>query len=115
MFHLPLKPAAHEAASPSSSTLAKLPAPAPPDAETSATSPGLSETMATGTVASGLGRLTACEREFLGWLVEGYSYQQIADSMNVSINTVRDYVRTAYKKLHVNSRTQAVVKYLRFG
>jgi len=63
--------------------------------------------------AAAAGRLTSCEREFLGWLVEGYSYKQIADSMHVSTNTVRDYVRTAYKKLSVNCRTQAAVKFLR--
>ena len=33
--------------------------------------------------------------------------------MNVSVNTVRDHVRSVYKKLCVNSRTQAVAKYLR--
>jgi len=51
--------------------------------------------------------------EFVELLAEGHSYEQIAKSMNISINTVRDYVRSAYKKLKVNSRTQAVVKYLR--
>ncbi len=57
--------------------------------------------------------LTSCELQFLGLLAEGRTYQQIADAMHVSINTVRDYVRAAYRKLKVNSRTQAVVKYLR--
>lgn len=63
--------------------------------------------------AAGEGPLTSCERQFLGLLAEGRTYQQIADTMQVSINTVRDYVRAAYRKLQVNSRTQAVVKYLR--
>jgi len=57
--------------------------------------------------------LSSSERNFLERLTEGYSYHQIAEGMDVSINTVRDYVRSVYKKLRVNSRTQAVAKYLR--
>lgn len=56
--------------------------------------------------------LSSCEKNFLALLAAGHSYQQIADSMDVSINSVRDYVRSVYKKLQVNSRTKAVVKYL---
>ena len=33
--------------------------------------------------------------------------------LKISIDTVRSYVRTVYEKLHVHSRTEAVVKYLR--
>lgn len=57
-------------------------------------------------------RLSACEKEFLKRLAQGDSYKEIAAGMDVSINTVRDYVRGVYKKLAVNSRTKAVVKYL---
>jgi DNA-binding NarL/FixJ family response regulator len=62
---------------------------------------------------SHLARLTAGEREFLEQLAKGYAYKEIADRMNISIDTVRSYVRTVYEKLHVHSRTEAVVKYLR--
>jgi len=58
-------------------------------------------------------RLTAGEKEFLDQLAKGYAYKEIADRMNISIDTVRSYVRTVYEKLHVHSRTEAVVKYLR--
>ena len=58
-------------------------------------------------------RLTPGEREFLGQLANGYAYKEIADRMKISIDTVRSYVRTVYEKLHVHSRTEAVVKYLR--
>jgi DNA-binding NarL/FixJ family response regulator len=58
------------------------------------------------------GNLSACETEFLKRLAQGDSYKEIATGMDVSINTVRDYVRAVYKKLDVNSRTKAVVKYL---
>jgi DNA-binding NarL/FixJ family response regulator len=63
--------------------------------------------------AASLAKLTPAEREFLGQLANGYAYKEIADRMNISIDTVRSYVRTVYEKLHVHSRTEAVVKYLR--
>ena len=53
------------------------------------------------------------EKEFLDQLAKGYAYKEIADRMKISIDTVRSYVRTVYEKLHVHSRTEAVVKYLR--
>jgi DNA-binding NarL/FixJ family response regulator len=62
---------------------------------------------------SSLSGLTPGEREFLNQLSNGYSYKEIADRMKISIDTVRSYVRTVYEKLHVHSRTEAVVKYLR--
>ena len=63
--------------------------------------------------ASSLAELTPGEREFLSQLANGYAYKEIADRMKISIDTVRSYVRTVYEKLHVHSRTEAVVKYLR--
>ena len=60
-----------------------------------------------------LAKLTPGEREFLDQLASGYAYKEIADRMKISIDTVRSYVRTVYEKLHVHSRTEAVVKYLR--
>jgi DNA-binding NarL/FixJ family response regulator len=62
--------------------------------------------------ASSLSKLTNAERDFLGQLAKGYAYKEIADRMKISIDTVRSYVRTVYEKLHVHSRTEAVVKYL---
>ena len=62
---------------------------------------------------STLSRLTPGEKEFLDQLANGYAYKEIADRMKISIDTVRSYVRTVYEKLHVHSRTEAVVKYLR--
>ena len=60
-----------------------------------------------------MARLTPGEREFLEQLANGYAYKEIADRMKISIDTVRSYVRTVYEKLHVHSRTDAVVKFLR--
>jgi DNA-binding NarL/FixJ family response regulator len=62
---------------------------------------------------SPLSKLTPGEREFLDQLANGYTYKEIADRMSITIDTVRSYVRTVYEKLHVHSRTEAVVKYLR--
>ena len=63
--------------------------------------------------SSPLSRLTPSERDFLDQLAKGYAYKEIADRLAISIDTVRSYVRTVYEKLHVHSRTEAVVKYLR--
>lgn len=65
------------------------------------------------TPASPVAGLTPGEREFLDLLSKGYAYKEIADRLSISIDTVRSYVRTVYEKLHVHSRTEAVVKYLR--
>jgi DNA-binding NarL/FixJ family response regulator len=63
--------------------------------------------------ASPVANLAPGEREFLEQLAKGYAYKEIAERMNISIDTVRSYVRTVYEKMHVHSRTEAVVKYLR--
>ena len=38
-----------------------------------------------------------------------------SSELGVSINTVRTYVRSAYEKLHVHSRSEAVSKAVRAG
>lgn len=53
------------------------------------------------------------ELEVLQALAQGLAYKQIADQLNVSIHTVRNYIRRVYEKLHVRSRTEAVVKFLK--
>ena len=62
--------------------------------------------------ASAVALLTPGEKDFLDQLAKGYAYKEIADRLGISIDTVRSYVRTVYEKLHVHSRTEAVVKYL---
>jgi DNA-binding NarL/FixJ family response regulator len=56
--------------------------------------------------------LSPREREVLNGLAEGRAYKQIADGLGVSIHTVRNYIRRIYEKLHVQSRTEAVAKFL---
>jgi len=60
-------------------------------------------------------RLTPHEVAFLQLLAEGHSYQSAADSMGITINTVRNHVRSIYDKLHVHSKSAAVSKALRAG
>ena len=57
--------------------------------------------------------LSPRERSVLDGLAEGLAYKQIADQLQVSIHTVRNYIRRIYEKLHVRSRTEAVAKFLR--
>jgi DNA-binding NarL/FixJ family response regulator len=52
------------------------------------------------------------EEEILGLLARGYHYKEIADALHLSVETVRTHLRRIYEKLHVNSRTEAVVKFL---
>ena len=54
--------------------------------------------------------LTEREREVLAALSEGQQYKEIADTLSISINTVRKYIKSIYEKLHVNTRTDAVRK-----
>ncbi len=65
-----------------------------------------------GRTVNELDQLAPREAETLKHLAEGLPYKQIADRMGISLETVRQYVKAIYTKLHVNSRTEAVVKYL---
>lgn len=56
--------------------------------------------------------LTEREKEVLAALAKGYAYKEIADQLKISFETVRTHLRTIYEKLHVHSRTEAVLKYL---
>jgi DNA-binding NarL/FixJ family response regulator len=57
--------------------------------------------------------LTPQEVRLLGLLADGYSYQAAADKLTISINTVRNYIRSIYEKLHVHSKSEAVKKALK--
>lgn len=57
--------------------------------------------------------LTPQEVRLLKLLSQGFSYQGAADRLHISVNTVRDYIRSIYDKLHVHSKSEAVTKALR--
>lgn len=54
--------------------------------------------------------LTTREREVLKFLVTGSSYKSIADTLFISLDTVRSHIRNLYEKLEVNSKSEAVAK-----
>lgn len=53
--------------------------------------------------------LTPRELEVLALIAEGLTNQELAERLFVSINTVKTYVRTAYRKIGVERRSQAVL------
>ncbi len=57
--------------------------------------------------------LTRREVEILDYLVKGFQNKEIADALSISTFTVRTHIDHIYAKLHVRSRTEAVVKYLK--
>jgi DNA-binding NarL/FixJ family response regulator len=60
--------------------------------------------------SSEIDTLSDRERAVLDALSLGLQYKEIAASLDISINTVRSYVRSIYEKLHVNSRLDAIKK-----
>jgi DNA-binding NarL/FixJ family response regulator len=57
--------------------------------------------------------LTPQEVRLLKLLSDGASYQAAGDRLGISINTVRNYVRSIYEKLHVTSKSAAVSRGLK--
>ena len=62
--------------------------------------------------SSDLAHISPREEEILALLAKGYRYKEIADALHLSVETVRTHLRRIYEKLHVTSRTEAVVKFL---
>jgi DNA-binding NarL/FixJ family response regulator len=50
------------------------------------------------------------ELQVLEGILEGKSYQDIADEIRISINTVRYYIKTLYRKFDVNNKYQLINK-----
>ena len=57
--------------------------------------------------------LSAREMEVLNCLTKGMSYKLIADACFMSIDTVKFHIKHIYRKLHVNSKSEAVIKALK--
>ena len=57
-------------------------------------------------------QLSDREQQVLDCLAKGLLYKQIAAHMGIGLGTVRTYTQRIYEKLHVHTRTEAVVKYL---
>jgi DNA-binding NarL/FixJ family response regulator len=71
----------------------------------------LSPTKASGEMVE----LSQREREVLDLLAKGFLIKEIGDKLGIGFGTVRTYVRRIYEKLHVQSRSQAIAKYLHSG
>jgi DNA-binding NarL/FixJ family response regulator len=54
--------------------------------------------------------LTAREKEVLELITEGLTNEMITDALFISIQTVRNHIKSIYEKLQVHSRAQVVVK-----
>jgi two-component system, NarL family, response regulator LiaR len=59
--------------------------------------------------------LSARESEILALITQGLSNQEIAARTYLSINSVKTYIRTAYRKIDVSRRAQAVAWGMRHG
>ncbi|HTW17278.1 MAG TPA: response regulator transcription factor [Nocardioides sp.] len=59
--------------------------------------------------------LTAREAEVIALITQGLSNQEIAERSYLSINSVKTYIRTAYRKMGVSRRAQAVGWGVRHG
>lgn len=54
--------------------------------------------------------LTDREKEILKFLVEGMSYKKVAEKCFISADTVSSHIKNIYRKLQVNSKSEAVGK-----
>jgi DNA-binding NarL/FixJ family response regulator len=59
--------------------------------------------------------LSSRERDVLQRLADGHSYKTAAAALEISLDTLRFHVRNIYAKLHVNSKSDAVLKAFRQG
>lgn len=62
--------------------------------------------------ASEVEKLTPREQEILKLLATGCLYKEISGTLGISFNTVKTHLHIIYEKLHVQSRTEATVKFL---
>jgi DNA-binding NarL/FixJ family response regulator len=56
--------------------------------------------------------LTPRETAVLDYLAKGYSYKETAELLGIAYRTVHSHIEHIYQKLHVQSRAQAVARYL---
>lgn len=57
-------------------------------------------------------KLSVREEQILLLLAKGYANKTIADKLELSVDTVCHHLKHVFEKLHVSSRTEAVVRYL---
>jgi DNA-binding NarL/FixJ family response regulator len=57
--------------------------------------------------------LTAREIEIVRGIEDGLSYKLLADRLHISLDTVRNHIRSVYRKLQVNSKGELLAQSLR--
>jgi DNA-binding NarL/FixJ family response regulator len=57
--------------------------------------------------------LSSREKEVINLLANGNNYQQIADQLFISVDTVRHHIKNIYRKLQVHTQSEAVAKAIR--
>ena len=57
--------------------------------------------------------LSPREMDVLNYLAKGFSYKETADTLSIAYGTVHTHIEHIYHKLHVQSRAQAVARYLK--
>ena len=55
--------------------------------------------------------ITKREQEILLLLAKGLLYKEISNQLNISIETTKKHVSNIYQKLHVQNRTEALLKF----
>ena len=84
-------------------------------AESPPAPPGVSDDQSMPTWPGQDAGLTARESEILGFIAQGLTNEEISSRAYLSINTVKTYIRTAYRKIGATSRSQAVIWAVRNG
>ena len=73
---------------------------------------GQAKVAETSVVAMELQGLTTREQAVLAKLAEGFAPKEVAAELGISWDTVRNHTTNIYTKLHVHSRSEAILKYL---
>ena len=60
-------------------------------------------------------QLTDREKQVLNCIAKGYSYNEVAESLTLSTNTIRAHIRNIYRKLSVRSRSEAIYEATNMG
>lgn len=59
------------------------------------------------------GNLSSREMQVVNSILKGKSYKMVAEELNISINTVRSYIKTIYRKLNINSNLELARIYMK--
>jgi len=57
-------------------------------------------------------KLSTREEQILHLVSQGHSNKQIANALDIGIETVCTHMKRVFKKLHVRSRTEAAIRYI---